>query len=92
MKTAIPQTAPLTAAASSHMSGRDWAMLLALAAIWGEHDLPHFDPAVQEAAIRSRHPQLEFRVVDGAGHWAMYERPEGFNAALLELLAMDEWG
>ncbi|MEZ5877728.1 MAG: DMT family transporter [Tepidamorphaceae bacterium] len=35
MKTAIPQTAPLTAAASSYMSGRDWAMLLALAAIWG---------------------------------------------------------
>lgn len=62
-----------------------------LAAIWGEHDLPHFDPAVQEAAIRSRHPQLEFRVVDGAGHWAMYERPEGFNAALLELLALPEW-
>ncbi len=47
-----------------------------LAAIWGEHDLPHFDPAVQEAAIRSAHPQLAFRVVDGAGHWAMYERPE----------------
>ena len=62
-----------------------------LAAIWGEHDLPHFDPAVQEAAIRSAHPQLEFRVVEGAGHWAMYERPEGFNAALLDLLAMPEW-
>lgn len=62
-----------------------------LAAIWGEHDLPHFDPAVQEAAIRSAHPQLEFRVVEGAGHWAMYERPEGFNSALLELLAMTEW-
>lgn len=62
-----------------------------LAAIWGEHDLPHFDPAVQAAAIRSAHPQLEFRVVEGAGHWAMYERPESFNAALLELLAMPEW-
>ena len=63
-----------------------------LAAIWGEHDLPHFDPAVQEAAIRSAHPQLAFRVVEGAGHWAMYERPEGFNAALLELLNLDDWG
>jgi pimeloyl-ACP methyl ester carboxylesterase len=63
-----------------------------LAAIWGEHDLPHFDPAVQEAAIRSAHPQLEFRVVEGAGHWSMYERPELFNAALLELLALDDWG
>lgn len=63
-----------------------------LAAIWGEHDLPHFDPAVQEAAIRSAHPQLAFRVIEGAGHWAMYERPEPFNAALLELLGLDDWG
>ncbi len=62
-----------------------------LAAIWGEHDLPHFDPAVQEAAIRSAHPQLEFRVVPGAGHWAMFEKPDGFNAALLELLALPVW-
>ncbi len=62
-----------------------------LAAIWGELDRMHFDPGVQESAIRSRHPQLEFRVVEGAGHWAMYERPEGFNKVLLELLALPAW-
>jgi pimeloyl-ACP methyl ester carboxylesterase len=29
---------------------------------------------------------MEFRVVPGAGHWAMYERPTDFNRAALELL------
>ncbi len=56
-------------------------------AIWGECDLPHPDPAAQEAALRSVHPEAIFRVVEGAGHWAMYEEPEVFEAALLEILA-----
>jgi len=55
-------------------------------AIWGEFDRPHPDPAVQEAALRRFHPQLDFRVIPGAGHWAMYERPEEFNRTLLDLL------
>jgi pimeloyl-ACP methyl ester carboxylesterase len=55
-------------------------------AIWGELDRPHPDPPVQEAALRRFHPQLDFRVIPGAGHWAMYERPEEFNRTLLELL------
>ncbi len=58
-----------------------------LDAIWGEFDRPHPDPAVQEAVLRRFQPQMAFRVVAGAGHWAMYERPEGFNQALLGLLA-----
>lgn len=56
--------------------------------IWGEHDFPHPDPAANAAAVRRYHPAAELRVVPGAGHWAMYERPEAFNAALRELLAM----
>ena len=55
-------------------------------AIWGEFDRPHPDPAAQEAVIRRTHPNCDFRVIAGAGHWAMYERPEAFNAALLDML------
>jgi pimeloyl-ACP methyl ester carboxylesterase len=62
------------------------SVLVPVDAIWGERDLPHPDPAVQEAALRSVQPEAEFRVIDGAGHWAMYERPEAFEAALLDIL------
>lgn len=56
-------------------------------AIWGEFDRPHPAPELQEAVIRRTHPEADFRVIDGAGHWAMYERPEAFDAALLAILA-----
>jgi pimeloyl-ACP methyl ester carboxylesterase len=55
-------------------------------AIWGEFDRPHPNPAVQEAALRRFQPKLDFRVIPGAGHWAMYEQPEEFNRAVIELL------
>ena len=57
-----------------------------LAAIWGELDLPHPDPALQEAVIRRSHPELDFRVVADAGHWVMYERAAAFNQILLAIL------
>ena len=57
-----------------------------LDAIWGELDRPHPDPALQEAVIRRFQPQCDFRVVAGAGHWAMYERPAAFNATLIAML------
>ncbi|MCT2399808.1 alpha/beta fold hydrolase [Novosphingobium mangrovi (ex Huang et al. 2023)] len=56
-------------------------------AIWGELDLPHPDPAAQEAVLRAIQPETIFKVIEGAGHWAMYERPEPFEAALEEILA-----
>lgn len=56
-------------------------------AIWGELDAPHPDPVVQEAVFRRFQPNMEFRVIPDAGHWVMYERPEAFNATLLEMLA-----
>ncbi len=58
-----------------------------LDAIWGLFDRPHPDVAVQEAVLRRYQPGLDFRVIAGAGHWAMYERPEAFNAALLDMLS-----
>ena len=57
-----------------------------LDAIWGEHDRPHPDPALQEAVLRRFQPDCDFRVIADAGHWAMYERPEAFNSTLLDML------
>ena len=55
-------------------------------ALWGEFDRPHPNPAVQESVIRRIQPETDFRVIAGAGHWVMYERPDAFNAALIEML------
>lgn len=55
-------------------------------AIWGENDRPHPGPALQEEVMRRSHPEMEFHVIPGAGHWAMYERPAAFNRVLLDLL------
>ncbi len=57
-----------------------------IGAIWGELDLPHPDPAAQEQVLRRFQPDTDFRVIAGAGHWVMYERPQAFNAALLDIL------
>ena len=58
-----------------------------LDAIWGEHDQPHPDPAAQESVLRRFQPELDFRVIPGAGHWAMYENPDSFNHTVLDLLS-----
>lgn len=55
-------------------------------AIWGAFDRPHPDPSLQEAALRSVCPDTQFEVVPDAGHWAMYERPKAFEAALKRIL------
>jgi len=57
-----------------------------LDAIWGEFDRPHPDPEFQASALRRHRPQIDFRVVPDAGHWAMYERPDAFNATLIAML------
>jgi pimeloyl-ACP methyl ester carboxylesterase len=57
-------------------------------AIWGEFDRPHPDPDVQEAVLRKFQPDMQFRVVPAAGHWAMYEGAEAFNTIARELLDM----
>jgi pimeloyl-ACP methyl ester carboxylesterase len=55
-------------------------------AVWGEHDRPHPNPPVQEAVLRRFYPDLDFRIIPGAGHWVMYEQPTEFNRVLLDLL------
>ena len=57
-----------------------------LDAIWGELDCPHPDPGIQEAVLRRFHPTLDFRIIPGAGHWAMYEKPAEFNLTVIDLL------
>ncbi len=56
-------------------------------AIWASDDQPHPVPSVQEAVLRQMHPDMDFRVIDGAGHWVMYEQAEAFNRVIRELLA-----
>jgi pimeloyl-ACP methyl ester carboxylesterase len=58
-----------------------------LDAIWGEFDGPHPDPAAQATVLRRFQPDLDFRVIAGAGHWAMYERSDAFNRTVLDLLS-----
>lgn len=55
-------------------------------AIWGEFDRPHPDPHVQEEELHRTHPNADFRVIPGGGHWTMYERPDLFNKTLLDML------
>jgi 2-hydroxy-6-oxonona-2,4-dienedioate hydrolase len=59
-----------------------------LRAIWGARDVLA-NPSVEAVfdILRLHHPELVTRVVPGAGHWSMYEQPDAFNAALLEVLA-----
>lgn len=58
-----------------------------IAGIWGEKDViagPYMNDRIE--LFRSIQPGCEFRVIEDAGHWVMYERPDAFNATLLELL------
>jgi pimeloyl-ACP methyl ester carboxylesterase len=62
------------------------ALTMQFDAIWGEFDRPHPDPALHERILREIQPDIEFRVIPGAGHWSMYERPDAFNRAALDIL------
>jgi pimeloyl-ACP methyl ester carboxylesterase len=62
-----------------------------LAGVWGEHDViaaPYMNDRVE--LFRSIQPGCDFRIIEDAGHWVMYERPDAFNTVLLELLASAE--
>jgi pimeloyl-ACP methyl ester carboxylesterase len=59
-----------------------------MAAIFGERDVfvgPYLDERRQTLARFQT--DLDFRVVDGAGHWVNYEAFEAVNHALVEMLA-----
>ena len=55
--------------------------------IWGRNDIianPDVETCIE--VLRLHHPELEYRILENAGHWVMYEQGEAFNRALLELL------
>lgn len=56
--------------------------------IWGREDVTahaKFDDI--HAMLRAAHPAAQLHVIDGAGHWVQYERPEAFHGALQAALA-----
>ena len=58
-----------------------------LKTIWGTRDIiarPSLEARLD--ILRRHHPELEVRLIEGAGHWVAYEAADRFNAALLELL------
>jgi pimeloyl-ACP methyl ester carboxylesterase len=62
-----------------------------LKTIWGARDIiasPSIDARL--AILRRHHPELEVRLIEGAGHWVMYEAADRFNAAFLDLAGSDQ--
>lgn len=59
-----------------------------LKTIWGTRDVIA-RPSLQDRLdiLRRHHPELDVRLIEGAGHWVMYEAADAFNAALLDVLA-----
>ncbi len=39
--------------------------------------------------LAEHHPELDWRVIEGAGHWAIYEAADRVNPILLEVLGAD---
>jgi pimeloyl-ACP methyl ester carboxylesterase len=59
-----------------------------LRTVWGTRDViarPSLEARLD--VLRRHHPELQVRLIDGAGHWVMYEAADAFRAALLDLLA-----
>jgi 2-hydroxy-6-oxonona-2,4-dienedioate hydrolase len=58
-----------------------------LKTIWGTEDvIARSSLPTRLDILRRHHPELQVRLIDGAGHWVMYEAADAFNAALLDLL------
>ena len=57
-----------------------------LSGIWGERDAMAQPVRAREEILRRFQPDLDFRVIPGAGHWTPYEAAEAVHAALLEPL------
>jgi pimeloyl-ACP methyl ester carboxylesterase len=58
-----------------------------LKTIWGTRDViarPSLEARLD--VLRRHHPELGARLIEGAGHWVMYEAADAFRAALLDLL------
>jgi len=78
---------------SHRISGTD-TLLLALkrlevpfSALWGAEDvysLPNIES--RSVLMQTIRPEADCRIIDGAGHWVMYEAADEFNATILEQL------
>lgn len=55
--------------------------------IWGTRDIIA-RPSLQTRLdiLKRHHPELEVRLIEGAGHWVLYEAADQFNSAFLDLL------
>lgn len=61
-----------------------------LHAVWGEMDQSAGGSIPERVAIlRSIRPDVQVRLIPGAGHWVAYEDAESFNRILHEILADD---
>lgn len=59
-----------------------------IAAVWGELDVIAKDHMPSRVDFyRGIQPDCPFEVIDGAGHWVMYERPDATNEVLIRLLS-----
>ena len=51
--------------------------------IWGKEDVTsHFRFEDIHAMLKAAYPEAQMHVIDGAGHWVQYERPDAFHGAL----------
>src|SRR5262245_1280334 len=58
-----------------------------LVAVWGSRDVfPASPPELRRATLAAHHPDVDFRVIDGAGHWVNWEAADVVNAMLLDVL------
>jgi pimeloyl-ACP methyl ester carboxylesterase len=56
-------------------------------AIWGERDqIAYYTLEARIAALRVLRPGIAPHIIPSAGHWAAYEAPDAFNAALAAFL------
>ena len=55
--------------------------------LWCEHDVTAVPRLHERRELLARiKPDLDFRVIAGAGHWVQYEASERFNSALIGML------
>lgn len=62
-----------------------------IAGVWGEKDIIARDHMPTRVDLfRGIQPDCPFEVIEGAGHWVMYESPERFNEVVLKMLDQGE--
>jgi 2-hydroxy-6-oxonona-2,4-dienedioate hydrolase len=59
--------------------------------IWGREDVyAQGNLQTIETLLRQNTSALNFKVIDDAGHWVMYEQSDAFNAALIAMIEAQE--